>query len=142
MDYAISSAELMSGNEVPVFATIAIDNKIISTSSNEVESSKKPWFHAEFLAIEKACEILKSKYLDNASLYVTLEPCAFCAAMLEKVRIKNIFFGAYDEKCGAITHNIRLFEHSLVKPNIIGGIQETRCSKLITKFFKDLRNNE
>ena len=139
MDYIISSAESMSGDEVPVFAAIAIDKKIISIASNEVESSKKPWFHAEFLAIEKACEFLKSKYLDNASLYVTLEPCAFCSAAIEKVRLKNIFFGAYDPKCGAIVHNIRLFEYSLVKPNIVGGIQETRCSKIITNFFKDLR---
>ncbi len=139
MDYIISSAESMSGDEVPVFAAIAIDKKIISIASNEVESSKKPWFHAEFLAIEKAYEFLKSKYLDNASLYVTLEPCAFCSAAIEKVRLKNIFFGAYDPKCGAIVHNIRLFEYSLVKPNIVGGIQETRCSKIITNFFKDLR---
>lgn len=139
MDYAISRSELISGNEVPVYAVISIDNKIISESQNNVEKLNKPWLHAEFLALQKACDILESKYLNNASIYINLEPCSFCAAMLEKVRIKDIFFGAYDPKCGAIIHNSRIFDHSLTKPNIIGGVQEKRCSKIISDFFEKLR---
>lgn len=139
MDYVISRSELISGNEVPVYAVISIDNRVISESQNNVEKLNKPWLHAEFLALQNACDILKTKYLNNASIYVNLEPCSFCAAMLEKVRIKDIFFGAYDPKCGAIVHNSRLFDHSSIKPNIIGGIQEKRCSKIISDFFKKLR---
>lgn len=139
MDYVISRSELISGNEVPVYAVISIDNKIISESQNNVEKLNKPWLHAEFLALQKACDILESKYLNNASIYINLEPCSFCAAMLEKVRIKDIFFGAYDPKCGAIIHNSRIFDHSLTKPNIIGGVQEKRCSKIISDFFEKLR---
>lgn len=140
MDFVVSSAEgMLYGDEVPVCAAIAIGNEIISTSPNEVEKNQRPWHHAEFLVIEKACEKLQTKYLDTASLYVNLEPCAFCAAVLEKVRIKEIFFGAYDSKCGAITHGIRLFDRSMIKPNIIGGIQERRCSETISKFFDNLR---
>ena len=130
---------MLHGDEVPVCAAIAIGNEIISTSTNEVEKNQRPWHHAEFLAIEKACEKLQTKYLDTASLYVNLEPCAFCVAVLEKVRIKEIFFGAYDSKCGAITHGIRLFDQSMIKPNIIGGIQERSCSETISKFFDNLR---
>jgi len=139
MDYVISRSESVSGNEIPVFSVVVINNKIISESQNNIENSNRPWMHAEFLALQEACDILKTKYLNNASIYVNLEPCSFCAAMLEKVRIKDIFFGAYDPKCGAITHNSRLFDHSLFKPNIVGGIQEKRCSKIISDFFEKLR---
>lgn len=142
MDYVISRAELISGNEVPVFSVVAIGSNIISESQNYVEKFNKPWMHAEFLALQEACELLNSKYLDNADIYINLEPCSFCAAMLEKVRIKNIFFGAYDPKCGAIIHNARIFDHSTTKPNIIGGIQEERCSNIISSFFKSIRKND
>lgn len=142
MEYVVSCSENILNDEVPVYSVIALGSQIISESPNEVEKTHKPWMHAEYLAIEKACDLLKSRYLDNASIYVNLEPCAFCAAMLEKVRVKNIFFGAYDSKCGAIVHNVRLFDHSLIHPNIIGGIQEERCSKTISNFFKNLRNDD
>lgn len=141
MDQVISVAEGMSFGEVPVFSAVAIDEKIIATAGNDVEGGKVAWRHAEFLAVEKACEILGTKYLETASIYVTLEPCAFCASVLEKVRIKDIFFGAYDPKCGAITHNVRLFDHSTIKPNIVGGIQEERCSKILKAFFEKLRGD-
>ena len=143
MEFVVSSAEEMIGGiEIPVFSAVAVEDKIVATSQNEVERARKPWRHAEFLALEKACEKLNTRYLDMASLYVNLEPCAFCTAMLEKVRIKNIFFGAYDPKCGAITHGIRLFDHSMIKPQIIGGIQEERCSRLLTNFFNKLREQK
>jgi len=143
MDNIIEIAELMDCDEVPVVAAIVDKNgKIVSISQNEVESSNRPWFHAEFIAVSKAVEILKTRYLDNCSIYATLEPCAFCAAILEKVRIKNIFFGAYDTKFGAIYHNSNLFQHSLIKPNILGGIQEERCSIIMKRFFEKLRSNK
>ncbi|MDR1390781.1 MAG: nucleoside deaminase [Holosporales bacterium] len=142
MDYVLCASEKVYGDEIPIFAAIAVEDEIVSTAYNEVEKRNIPWAHAEFLAIEKACSVLDSKYLDSASLYVNLEPCAFCSAALEKVRIKNIFFGAYDPKCGAITHNIRLFDSSLIKPNILGGIQEERCYKVIRTFFEKLRERE
>ncbi len=142
MEYVISRSESISGDEIPVFSVVVINDNIISESQNYVETYNKPWMHAEFLALQKACELLNTKYLNNADIYVNLEPCSFCASMLEKVRIKSIFFGTYDTKCGAITHNSRIFDHSLTKPNIIGGIQEKRCSKIISSFFEKLRENE
>ena len=96
--------------EIPVFAAIADENnQVLSIAGNAVESTKCVWFHAEFLAISRAIEIVQSKYLDNCSIYVTLEPCSFCASMIEKTRIKNIYFGAYNPKYGAIYHNANLF---------------------------------
>ena len=142
MEFVISSSEAERGDEVPVVAAIAVSNKILSIANNRVEKYQKPWFHAEFLAVIEACEMLKTKYLDMASIYVTLEPCAFCASLLEKVRIRDIFYGAYDTKCGAIEHGIKLFDHSMIKPRIIGGIQEQRCSTVIKNFFKRIRKNE
>jgi tRNA(Arg) A34 adenosine deaminase TadA len=101
-----------------------------------VEHHRSPIMHAEFMVVSEALRKLQTKYLDNASLYVTLEPCMFCSSLLEKVRIKNIFFGAYSPKTGAIVHGARVFETSLHKPNIIGGIKEERCSRVLTEFFK------
>ena len=142
MEFAISSSEAECGDEVPVVAVVAIGKEIISIAKNQVEHGEKPWYHAEFLAISNACEVLQMRYLDMASIYITLEPCAFCASLLEKVRIKNVFFGAYDVKCGAIAHGIRLFDHSTISPHIIGGIQEQRCSNIIKNFFERIRKNE
>jgi tRNA(adenine34) deaminase len=132
------SAECDNG-EIPVASALALRGEIIAIACNEVESTGIPWHHAEFLVIKRTLEILETRYLEYADLYVTLEPCAFCASVLEKVRISSIFFGAYDPKCGAIVHNIRLFDHSLVKPTIIGGIQEPICSHILRRFFEKLR---
>jgi tRNA(adenine34) deaminase len=142
MDAVIRRAELCRSGEVPVAAAIVLDGEMLSLSTNEVESSGIPWRHAEFIAISEALEKLGVRYLEGASIYVTLEPCSFCAAAIEKVRIKNIFFGAYDSKCGAIHHTIRLFDHSLVKPEIVGGIQEERCSSLLKRFFDEVRRDK
>ncbi|MDR0640812.1 MAG: nucleoside deaminase [Holosporales bacterium] len=142
MDFVIGRAMDSDSREVPVAAAVVRNGEIISSATNAVESYGIPWNHAEFLAISDALKKLNSRYLDDSSIYITLEPCAFCAALLEKVRIKDIFFGAYDPKCGAIAHNIKLFESSLIKPNIIGGIQEERCSILLKNFFNNLRTQK
>ena len=138
MEFVISSSETVE-EEVPIVAAVAVEGDMLAVCTNQVELSNRSWAHAEFLAITKACEVLNTKYLDMASIYVNLEPCAFCASALDKVRIKEIFFGAYDAKCGAIVHGIRLFDQSMVKPQIIGGIQEQRCSEIIRKFFINMR---
>ena len=144
MNFVIQSAEdvlLSNSSEVPVFAAVVIDGKIISSSGNETEKLQNPMMHAEFLAISKAIRTTGLKYLCEADIYVTLEPCSFCASAIEKTRIRNVFFGAYDKKCGAVTHNSAIFNHSLHKPkNIIGGIEEIRCSLILKKFFENLRN--
>jgi tRNA(Arg) A34 adenosine deaminase TadA len=143
MESVIRTSEEACGGEVPVFAAIAVGDVVLGFSGNESEAFGKPWYHAEFLAIQQVYEKAPGiGYLSEASIYVNLEPCAFCAAALGRVRIKNIFFGAYDSKCGAITHGAMIFNHTLGKPNIIGGIQEERCSRVISRFFRRVRDNE
>jgi tRNA(Arg) A34 adenosine deaminase TadA len=130
-----------SSSEVPVAATIALESRIVSKSTNQVESSNNPLYHAEFLAILSALRALDSKYLNTASLYVSMEPCSFCASALARVRIKEIFFGAYDPKEGGIYHNSKIFETSIHKPEqIIGGIMETEFSTILKEFFRKLRS--
>ncbi|MDR3224360.1 MAG: hypothetical protein LBT03_02140 [Holosporales bacterium] len=142
MEFVVFEAGRMRGREVPVFAVIAIDDDIVSIGRNRSEETGRPWHHAEFVAVEAFYDRHPDRrYLDDASLYVNLEPCNFCAALLERVRIKDIFFGAYDQKCGAIVNNARIFEYSPIKPNIIGGFQEHKCSRIISCFFEKLRCN-
>lgn len=141
-EHVIERSIDLSGPEVPVFAAIAVQNEIITTSANEVESRNCPFAHAEFLCVQKAQRLLNSRYLSDASIYVNLEPCMLCSAILEKVRISEIFFGAYDPKAGGIYHNATIFDHSLHKPKIIGGIQEKRCATIIKKFFQNIRQNQ
>jgi tRNA(adenine34) deaminase len=139
MDSVITEAERHSGRDVPVAAAVAIGHDVVSLCINDVESTGVPWNHAEFLAVQSAISKIGDRYLEEAVLYVTLEPCSLCAAVLERVRIGGIFFGAYDPKCGGIFHNSQIFKTSMVKPDIIGGIQEFRCSMILKKFFDGLR---
>ena len=141
MNRVVESSEGIDNSEVPVVAAIAIENKIIALGQNEVEHKNCPFAHAEFICVQKALATLSSRYLSDASIYINLEPCMFCSALLEKVRIKEIFFGAYDPKAGGIYHNAKVFDHSLYKPKIIGGIQEIKCKEIIKTFFNKIRQN-
>jgi tRNA(adenine34) deaminase len=142
MEIVVSTAEEAFNSlsdEIPICSIIAIGYRIVSVATNNVENSASPFEHAEFLAVLAALKNLQTKYLETASLYTNLEPCSFCAASLEKVRIKNIFFGAYSPKTGSIVHGCRVFDFSVHKPNIMGGFQAERCEKIITEFFRQRR---
>ena len=138
MQYAIDLAYHSHKSEVPVGAVIAIDNEIISFSDNRVERDSIEWHHAEFIAIKQAISKLKVKYLNNASVYVTLEPCILCAALLDRTRIKEIYFGSYSTHKSSITKCIHLFDYLANNTVIIGGLYDNKCFPLIKKFFKDL----
>lgn len=139
MSEVISRADemLFSSSEIPVCAAIAIGDELISLSRNRVQELNSPLMHAEFIAIQEAMVSLNMRYLEAASIYVNLEPCYLCASVLKKVRIGEIFFGAYSPKTGAIVHGERLFDFPTNKTVIIGGIQETRCSNIMSKFFQN-----
>jgi tRNA(adenine34) deaminase len=129
-------------NEVPVGAIVSIGTKIIATAHNQVEKTQNPTAHAEFLALTAAAQARGSKYLENCTLTVTLEPCAFCAGAIAAFRVQKLIFGAYDPKSGAIEHGPRVFSHPTThhQPEIIGGVQETACRELLENFFKTKRN--
>ena len=139
MKYAIELAYNTDPLEVPVAAVIAIDSEIISYSDNRVERDNIEWHHAEFLAIAKAINKLNAKYLDNASIYVTLEPCILCSALLERVRIKEIYFGSYSIHQPSLTKCLYLFPYISSNTTIIGGLYDNKCFQLIKGFFKKLR---
>ena len=125
--------------EVPVASVIAIGPDIISYSNNRVETDNIAWHHAEFLAIEKAINKLNTKYLDKASIYITLEPCILCSALLDRVRIHEIYFGSYSLQQSSLTKNLNLFPYLLSNTTIIGGLFDNKCFQLIKKFFNNLR---
>ena len=139
MKLTINLAQNTSNLEVPVASVVAIDNEIISFSDNRIERDKKEWYHAEFLAIEKALQKLGVKYLDKASIYVTLEPCILCSALLDKIRIKEIFFGAYNLQQASLTKCLNLFPYLVLNTTIIGGLYDKNCFKLIENCFRNLR---
>tara|TARA_B100000575_G_scaffold294208_1_gene308680 strand:+ start:1723 stop:2172 length:450 start_codon:yes stop_codon:yes gene_type:complete len=126
-------------NEVPV-GGVLVDNKynqIVSRSHNTVNKDKNATKHCELNLINEACEKLKVKYLENMTLFVTLEPCTMCASALSEVHIRNIYFGAYDDKNGGIEKlRIAFQRENIFVPSIYGGIREKECSNLLKKFFK------
>ncbi len=129
-------------NDIPVCAMIVKDNEIISIKVNKREELNRTTAHAEILAIEEANKKLKSWRLDNCDMYVTLEPCPMCAWAIINARIKNLYFGCYDTKYGAFGSAINLKNLADSKINVIGGIKEAECNKLLDNYFKGLRDEK
>ncbi len=126
--------------EVPIGCVITdAAGRIVATGHNEVEIAQNPLRHAELVAIEQALAATGSKYLEQYDLYVTLEPCAMCAAAIAAVRLRRVYFGAYDPKSGGTEHGARIFAHSHHKPEVIGGLLESECAGLLTQFFREKR---
>jgi tRNA(adenine34) deaminase len=138
IDEAIKAAVRAS---VPIGAVIVRNREIIAAAGNEVEKNGDPTAHAEMIAIRKACHSLGSPILEECDIYVTLEPCAMCAQAISFARIRRLYFGAYSMKYGAVEHGCRVFDHSLHKTEIIGGVCETRCAKMLLDFFEEKRKH-
>ena len=124
-------------DEVPVGAVVVMHGKIIAKAYNQVQLLKDVTAHAEILAITSACEQLQEKYLTEATLYVTLEPCLMCAGALYWNKIGHLVFGATDEK----NSYRRVSEKNPFHPSttITGGILAAECSALMSDFFKAKR---
>jgi tRNA(adenine34) deaminase len=121
--------------EVPVGAIVVMQNKVIAKAHNQVELLNDSTAHAEIMALTTAFQHLGSKYLPDATLYVTLEPCFMCSGALYWSKIGRIVFGAYDEKHGyrSIAGEKNPFHP---KTEITGGIMEEECAELMKSFFK------
>ncbi|MEC7575392.1 MAG: nucleoside deaminase, partial [Pseudomonadota bacterium] len=110
MAMALQVAERAAARgEVPVGAVIVQDGKLLVRAGNRVEADKDPTAHAEMLAIRAAAEMLDAPRLPDCDLYVTLEPCAMCAAAISFARIRRLYFGAYDPKGGGVENGTRFF---------------------------------
>lgn len=127
--------------EVPVGAVLVINGKIISKTHNKREKNNNPLGHAEVNALIKASKKLKERILNEATLYVTLEPCLMCAGLILQTRIKRVVYGAREPKFGVLGSlgNVYLdynFNHQV---DIVGPIMEEEVSNLMKQFFKELR---
>ena len=130
--------------EVPIGAVIVIDGKVVSTAFNLREKDQRSIAHAEILAIDKACNVLGTWRLEEATLYVTLEPCPMCAGAIVLSRIKRVVYGAADPKggCAGTLMNLlqeQRFNHQV---EITKGVEEDVCSSLLSAFFKELRERK
>ena len=143
MELALREARLAAERgEVPVGAVIVdADGVVIASAGNRTEERGDATAHAEMLAIREAMEIQGGPRLADCDLYVTLEPCAMCAAAISLARLRRLTFGAYDPKSGGVEHGAKVYEHATChhKPEVVGGIGETEAAALLQDFFKDKR---
>ena len=140
MDLALHEARAAADlGEVPVGAVLvdSISGDLLARAHNRIETLHDPTAHAEVLTISAAAQRLGLKRLTEADLYVTLEPCPMCAAAISFARLRRLYFGAYDAKGGGVEHGPRIFEQSTChhRPEVIGGLDETRCGALLKDFF-------
>lgn len=128
-------------NEVPIGAVIVKDGKVIAEGYNKREKKQNALFHAEIVAINKACKKLKSWRLDDCDIYITLEPCLMCFGAILNARLKNCYFGAYDKSGGSISSNSELLNKSILnhKLNVEGGILKEECADILSTFFEEKR---
>jgi tRNA(adenine34) deaminase len=128
--------------EVPVGAVLVdAAGRVLAAAGNQVEADHDPTAHAEMLVLRAAAKSLGAKRLADCDLWVTLEPCAMCAAAIGLAGLRRLYFGAYDPKAGAVEHGPRLFARPEAnhRPEIYGGIDEARAARLLRDFFRARR---
>nr|WP_263323966.1 tRNA adenosine(34) deaminase TadA [Neobacillus sp. Marseille-Q6967] len=130
--------------EVPIGAVIVIDGKIISRAHNLRETRQNAVAHAELLAIEHACREIGSWRLENATLYVTLEPCAMCSGAIILSRVKRVVYGAADPKggCAGTFMNLLQDDRFNHQSEVMSGVLEEECGQMLTKFFRAIRERK
>jgi len=137
MNEALKEAKkALDANEVPIGAVIVSNNRIIARGHNLTETLNDPTAHAEMQAFTAATENIGGKYLNDCTLYVTLEPCVMCAGALAWSQIDRVIFGAYDKKKG-----FTLIQQPILHPktDVIGGILQSESEAMLKSFFKKLR---
>jgi tRNA(adenine34) deaminase len=127
--------------EVPVGAVVTHGDKIVAEARNSMRGSSDPTAHAEMVAIREAAARLGSSRLDDCTLWVTLEPCAMCAAAIAVARMKALRFAAEDPKGGGVVHGARIFAQPTChhRPDILGGMGEEESTRLLKDFFVERR---
>ncbi|MGG0390617.1 tRNA adenosine(34) deaminase TadA [Priestia megaterium] len=130
--------------EVPIGAVIIQNDEVVASAYNLRETEQRSVAHAELLAIDEACKKLGTWRLEDATLYVTLEPCPMCAGAIVLSRVKRVVFGAYDPKggCAGTLLNLLEFEKFNHQAQVVGGMLEEECGSLLTTFFRELRQRK
>lgn len=142
MELALAEAEAArERGEVPIGAVVALAGQIIAQAGNRTRELSDPTAHAELLVIREAASKLTSERLSGADLYVTLEPCAMCAAAISFARIRRLYFGATDEKGGAVVSGVRFFSSPTCHhaPDVYPGMGDARAATLLRDFFREKR---
>ena len=143
MKLALTEAEAAAAHgDVPVGAVLLDgEGRVLAAAGNRVEADHDPTAHAEMLVLRAGAAQLGAARLAEYDLYVTLEPCAMCAAAIALARLRRLYFGAYDPKGGAVEHGPRLFDQPTThhRPEVYGGIEERRAAELLHEFFRTRR---
>jgi tRNA(adenine34) deaminase len=142
MELALDEAlAARSVGEVPIGCVIVHEGDVIAQAGNRTLADRDPTAHAEMVAIRQAAAALGSERLTGCDLYVTLEPCAMCAAAISFARIRRLYYGAADPKGGAVDSGVRFFASPTChhRPEVYGGIAETEAAALLTDFFQARR---
>ena len=135
------AAEAAADDEVPVGAVVTLDERVVAEARNAMRCSTDPTAHAEMVALRAAAATLGTSRLDECTLWVTLEPCAMCAAAIGIARFKALRFGAEDPKGGGVVHGPRIFAQPTChhRPDVISGIGEDESAELLRGFFAGRR---
>lgn len=145
MQQALSEARAAADRgEVPVGAVIVgPDGTVVAAAGNRTRELNDPTAHAEIVALRAACAQAGSERLSGHDLYVTLEPCAMCAAALAAARIRRIYYGAADPKSGGVAHGARVFSHAQAHhvPEVYDGIASEDAAALLKAFFEARRKD-
>ncbi len=139
MDMALDEAQAAaSAGEVPIGCVVVHGGDVIAQAGNRTLADRDPTAHAEMVALRRAAAALGSERLVDCDVYVTLEPCAMCAAAISFARIRRLYYGAADPKGGAIENGVRFFEQPTChhRPEVYGGIGEAEASALLKDFFR------
>lgn len=143
MEFAIKEAKkALKQGDVPVGAVIVCNGRVIAKSYNKKEKKGISTRHAEIEVIEKACKKLKTWYLDNCEIYITMEPCLMCAGAILQSRIKKVVYGVPNEKFGCVESIEKIltnqkFNHTTT---IVSGVMKEEIEKMLKDFFKGMRN--
>lgn len=143
MDIALQEAAAAGRRgEVPVGAVLADGGGIVARAGNRTQELSDPTAHAEMLAIREAAAATGAPRLAGCDLYVTLEPCAMCAAAISLARIRRLYFAAPDPKGGGVEHGARIYSQTTChhRPEVYGGIAESRAAGLLREFFRERRD--
>ena len=142
MDVALAQARAAAeAGEVPIGCVIVCDGDLIAQAGNRTLADRDPTAHAEMVAIRHAAAAMGTERLVDCDLYVTLEPCAMCAAAVAFARIRRLYYGAADPKGGAVENGVRFFASPTChhRPEIYGGMSEAEAAALLREFFKERR---
>jgi tRNA(adenine34) deaminase len=142
MDMALAEARAAAAaGEVPVGCVVVRDGAVVARAGNRTVTDRDPTAHAELVAIRAAAAALGSERLGDCDLYVTLEPCAMCAAAVAFARIRRLYYGAADPKGGAVDNGVQFFAAASChhRPEVYGGLAEAEAAALLKDFFCERR---